>query len=54
MKEGIWCRGWRQVCDKFQLDVEVAVLGEGMEVQQRETANICHPKKVALDWEIEG
>ena len=23
-----------------------------MEVQQRETAGICHPKKMAWDWKI--
>ena len=49
------------MCDKFRLDVEV-VPGEGMEVQQRETADICsalplpplpRPKKMALDWKIE-
>lgn len=40
------------MCDKFQLDVEV-VPGEGMEVQQRETADICPLKKMALDWKIE-
>lgn len=32
------------MCDKFQLDVE-AVPGEGVEVQQRETADICPPPR---------
>lgn len=32
------------MCDKFQLDME-AVPGEGVEVQQRETAHICPPPR---------
>lgn len=36
--------------NNFQLDVEVAVLGEGMGVQKSETPDIWGlPKKVALE-----
>lgn len=46
------------MCDKFQLDVEVTVLGDGVKCcgspAEGDSQCLEAPEKVALEWEIKG